>query len=321
MGRIYHRDQPGAPALIYSSVSQGPAHYQAMFTVLKACLVTGYPGRPAAGWKLIAEGLNYLVLRSGNDSFYLCLTHLGSGTLAFYLSETYTGMDGNIMVGDGLKSGVATGSTVQHVGICRRLAHSDANSSWALAADEKSFCLGATGNLSNDVLSDIPGTDSLLLYVGEDLDGLPIALGGVAGASASKLSFFSAQGGVTVLKSPRTGLLIGSSAVSVSTPSLYSTATLTSFSSACPLEQVTLGSPVWFADGAFGGRLRGLAQVFELSKAYSLNAFAKSLGRSTNLTIRDLSTPIDLADGFTYLLLPVSGGDCILLTDNPEFWP
>lgn len=306
---------------MYGGGSYHISHFTALATVLKACLVNGYGDSPAAGWALINEGSNFIVLRSGNNSFYVGISYMGNGDIAFYLSETYTGMNGNIMAGDGLKSGVAAGSTNPQIGRARYLAQSSATSCWAVSADPKSFCIGMMGDNSDTVLTVSPGFDALVAYVGEDLQGLPIALGGTPSATSTKNSFFSAQAAVTVMKSPRTGLLAGASAMAVSTPSLHVSNVLSNPASACPFESVTLVSPTWFADSAYGGRIRGVAQVVELSYNYNLNFCARSLGRSTNLTIRGLSQPLDLGDGFSYLILPVSSGACVLLTDNPEFWP
>ena len=62
MPTVYHRDDNGAPSYAFSASSSSPAHFSALKTILKACLVSGYGSKPAAGWTLVAEGDQYLVL-------------------------------------------------------------------------------------------------------------------------------------------------------------------------------------------------------------------------------------------------------------------
>lgn len=65
MATAYHRDQPGAPALVYSTSGSSVAQFTALKTILKTCLVVGYVNKPPAGWELINEGADYIVLRNG----------------------------------------------------------------------------------------------------------------------------------------------------------------------------------------------------------------------------------------------------------------
>lgn len=93
MATVYHRDDAGAPTFAFSTDRSNIAHFTALKTILKACLVFGYGGRPAAGWELIAEGARYIVLRNGPASGYVCLTSV-SEYVTVHLAATFTGMNG-----------------------------------------------------------------------------------------------------------------------------------------------------------------------------------------------------------------------------------
>ena len=141
MAIAYHRDQAGAPALVYNTTSGANAHFTALKTILKACLVTGYGSQAAAGWALIAEGTNYIVLRNGTHSGYVCLSWVTGGAVRVWLAETFTGMSGDVMTGAGLKTGTAANNaTPQAIG-ASYVAYSDAATAWKLVADSKTFVI------------------------------------------------------------------------------------------------------------------------------------------------------------------------------------
>src|SRR5262245_33223377 len=134
MATVYRRDDSGAPALTYSTAVPNVAHFTAFKTILKACLVYGYGSKPAAGWELIGEGANNLVLRSGSHSGYVCFTYL-NGVVTIYLAETYTGMSGDVMVGGGLKTGTGPSNTPPHrIPLYHPVYHTD-SCTWCLVGD------------------------------------------------------------------------------------------------------------------------------------------------------------------------------------------
>lgn len=69
--RVYRYDDPSAPVL--SSPSAG-----SLIAVLDACLVNGYPGKPAAGWTKEFSGTNLAAYRQGGGS--MCYLRVNDGT-------------------------------------------------------------------------------------------------------------------------------------------------------------------------------------------------------------------------------------------------
>lgn len=179
MANVYHRDDEGGLVLTYS-VTAGLNGWQAFKTILKACLVSGYGSKAPAGWELIGEGTNYLVLRNGSHSGYVCFTQHSTGHATVYLAETYTGMSGDVMTGDGLKTGLSASNGIPHRFIAANIATYAATTSWYMVADAKSFILQCTSNgttasapsISVTGMAHTPG-----LYVGEDSAGNFIAMG------------------------------------------------------------------------------------------------------------------------------------------------
>ncbi|RRV18131.1 hypothetical protein EGJ00_02050 [Pseudomonas saudiphocaensis] len=328
MATVYHRDQPGAPALTYSTDANNIAHFTSLKTVLKACLVLGYGSQPAAGWELISEGSDYIVLRNGSHSGFVCLTRIGGGAVRVFLAETYEGMSGNIMLGAGLKSGAANNfSLPQLFGIYAIFTHST-SSSWAVLADSKTFVISliCNSNGRDEVLAGYNAANRAnALYVGETSEGHFISVGGDASAAGSfggGGTYFGCRWGHTSLKNPATGLLVDVGSLVMYTPTLHrANEVAVANDRVHPLPTVFLVPLDWFGGGVYGGTLRGLAQVPALVNTYSSSYVAQSLGRSVPLTVRSAFDPIDLSDGWAYLVRAASYDLCsFLLTDNPEFW-
>lgn len=326
MATVYHRDQAGAPGLAYTNNSNGIQQFTALKTILKACLVTGYGAQPAAGWELINEGVNFIVLRNGSHSGYICLTY-ASSSVEVYLAETYVGMSGDVMAGDGLISGTSAGSSPKHKLNITSVVSASVSSSWALIADAKTFILtnASYPNASNYSLTEADGSSAnshRTFYAGEDTGGAFIACGGktTSYSSGSVESTFNASG-FTALKNPLTGLLVAPGGLMVQTPGLRSLADWSYSTVPVLLEKVELAHLPWFGDGAHSGYFRGLAMTPTLQEYPMPGYAAKALGASIMLTYRTGNTSIDLGDGYTYFprlttyLLPF-----FLVTNNPEFW-
>lgn len=329
MPKIYSREDAGAPDIAYVARDYNRAGFVAIKLVLKACLVFGYGSKAAAGWELINEGDNFLVLHNGAHTGYVCLTLVGSATLTVYLSETYTGMSGDVMLGDGVKSGTAGGSTIpQRLGLWAP-AYSAAGSCWYVVADEQTFILqmAGSGGYGPHVELAITSTQfTAALYVGNDSAGNFVSMGGTNIASTAHgdaIDHFC-QLGFTALKNPSTGFLVGTGSLNVRTPSLHSPGT-SNEATITKLDKVPLSRPVWCevttAPGLAAGEFRGIVQTPGVMAKYMSRA-AQSLGFSGVLTCRNMNTPINLGDGFQYLM----GGSYAannfvrLVTNNPEFW-
>lgn len=333
MARIYHRDQAGAPALTYSNTSTAQAHFDAFRTVLKACLVSGYGAIPGAGWELVHDAANSLVLRNGSHSGYVCFQRDASALslVRVWLAATYTGVDASgKIIGDGVRSGVAANSAVPQCVTVRSFAQNSASTTWALVADERSFCLSPSASTSSSP-PEVTGTQGNSydacspLYCGDDSAGDFICVGGInsatATASTSICNFYA--DGFTALKFPHSGLLVDASAISVAMPGCLVTGGTPGYlqvPSGLVFPDLQLTSPAWAANGVVR-RLRGLAFDPRLLTIYN-SQFSQALGGPV-LTTRNMNTVLSLGDGFGYLIARTYYVSCVslLLTDNPEFWP
>ena len=321
MPTVYHRDDAGAPALSYGAASG--LGFAALKTILKACLVSGYGSKPAAGWELIAEDTNYLVLRNGTHKGYVCFTWLSATNyVTVYLAETYTGVVSNVMQGAGLKTGIAANNSAPHRFYASYVVYNSASVTWFMVADAKSFVLcNPVTNGSGPSIAQTTGVSDygVMLYVGEDSAQNFIAMGGVNSSSdGSPVSHFSGQHGFTSLRDPSTGLLVDGGSLVVHAPGFEFFAP--SLSAVLALSEIALAPAVWVGGYVQGGRLRGIAMHHQLSRMWASHA-ARSIGFSGDLTTRNANTPINLGDGRTYYpTLKAYSSPFFLLTNNPEFW-
>lgn len=333
MATVYHRDQAGAPALTYFHTNTAQAHFDAFRTVLKACLVSGYGAIPAAGWELVHDAANSLVLRNGSHSGYVCFQRDSSGLTAItvWLAATFTGVDADgKILGDGVRSGTAANSAVPQRISVRAFVSYSSSSTWSLVADSKSFCLSPSPSSSSSP-GELIGSQgnayegNNLLYCGEDSAGDFICIGGLNMATAnvsSSVSYFNAEG-FTALKFPDTGLLVDAAAISVSMPGCVAPGAspiYLAFPAGVVFPDVKLSPPVWVANAVVRS-LRGVA--FDPRLLYAFNSLASQALGGPALTTRNLNTVLSLGDGYSYLVGRAFGYNAVtmLLTDNPEFWP
>ena len=323
MATVYHRDDSGAPTFEFSTNVTGIAHFTALKTILKACLVSGYGSKAAAGWVLIAEGERHLVLRNGSASGYVCFTSVaGTSHVTIYLASTFTGMAGDVMTGAGLKTGTgANGSSFQHRLWIPVLAWASASTTWYVLADEKTFYFQGGGGsfLFEFSTSDIGAMNPL--YVGEDSQGNFIAVGGQNTDSSQPFAYFGPEG-MTVLRDPATGLLVGAGSITTFMPgvrlSLNSSA-LATLEYVVALPDAPLCHVRWGAS-VMAGRLRGQALCPQIALHYP-SPGARCLGHVGALNSRNLNTPIPLGGAHTYLMgVAYAGSATRIVTNNPEFW-
>jgi hypothetical protein len=325
MATVYHRDDAGAPTYAMGSIlSSNTMHFEAVRTILKACLVSGYDSRPAAGWTLVAESTNYLVLRNGALSGYVCLTWVGTGYgyIDVYVAETFTGMSSNYMTGDGLKSGIAANNAAPQRIALGPYVYNTAVHTWTLIADSRTFVINLC-SVQNSTPAEVTGaagsagTWSSLLYVGEDSAGNFVSAGGQNTTSTSPVNYFGLSGG-TALKDPRTGLLIGAGALPDFV--VFSSQVTQARTEIVPILKTALSRSIWGFNGGLGGYLRGVALPVDVF-AHFPSKGAQSLGLAVVITSRNVNTPIDLGDGFTYFPTAYNYQSAFrLLTNNPEFW-
>lgn len=321
MAHVYHRDQPGSPALTYTTSSTAISHWQGMVAVLKACLVTGFGSQPAAGWELIFEDANTLVLRNGSHTGYICLSVVAAGVLTVSLAETFAGVSDGIIVGDGAKTGIATGNTVPHRQSYRSFAY-NVYTSWWVIADDKTFVFGRNGVASGSII-ELTGTVSAgyeltTLYVGEDSLGNFIACGGLNVANTSTPNCMWGSG-FTALRDPNTGLLVDTSSLDIVLPGAYWANTRGWFT-ASALPEAAFCKHYWGVGTTFA-KFRGIAMSPYTTFMYMSEA-AQMFGHSGPLTQNNAHLPLVFEDGHSYLVCPKYREYAALIwaTNNPEYW-
>lgn len=324
MARVYHRDQAGAPALVYNTSATDVAHFTAFKTVLKACLVDGYGSIPAAGWELVLESSSGIVLRNGSHRGYVHFTY-SAGVLTIYLSASYLGIGS----GDGIKTGVAANNATPHKFSLYGLVGYSASSTWAMVADERTFILLPFSKQSSapaEVIGSEPASYSPgTMYVGEDATGNFVACGGLNSTTTSVtgVSHRFGASGFTSLYYPSSGLLVDTGSITVRS-NVLSTVTEVDSSYVTPLPEVVLSKlGCLYNDPNSGwawGDLRGICADVRLLDRY-VSSGARALGGPV-ITTRNTNTPLDLGDGYAYLVCPKYSNQApfFLATNNPEFW-
>lgn len=322
MAYAYHRDQPGAPTITYSTSQGDAAHFGSLKTILKACLVEGFGDEPPAGWELIAEGDNHLVLRNGSHSGYLGLSY-SAGVVTVHLAATFLGMDGDIMQGDGLKSGTGSiSSSSKHRFGAALVARADNSSSWFVVADEKTFSISCSTNTAAGPY--VPGTTAagwlnFLFYAGEDSRGFFVAAGGdntsQTGRTSQRNYFYG--GGFTSLTDPASGLLVDTDPLGADTPGLMDI--LRQDGNPVLAPSVDFVRPYWEGSAVWAGYFRGLLLPGMLSH-YLPGVIAGSLGFQGEFNTRTANTTLDLDDQYSYFVPIYYRSPGLIMTDNPEFW-
>lgn len=319
MARVYCRDDPGSP--VYGFGESGSIGWHAFKEILKACLINGYGSRVAAGWSLINEGDRFIVLRNGSGSGYVGFTHnqISDQFCTVWLAQTYIGMSGNFMNGDGLRSGLAAGNLVPHKFHMFFLAQHTDRSSWYVVADERTFVMAAGGFFDSSQIANAD-YDFRSFYVGETSDGYFVAVGGenVAGTSSARAHFN--QLGATLLINPVTGLLVGSGAITVSIPSLYTTSP-SSRSESLALGDIDVGRARIYGAGVSAGKMRGVVIVPDVALDHTYQA-GLNLGLPIAVNARTFATALPMGDASTWFLGLKSPANTpgFLVSDKAEFW-
>lgn len=345
MARFYTKADAGAPALYYST---GGAIDVRVFgnikEILKACLVNGYgsgaSAKPAAGWTLIQEQDRSLTLRNASGR-YVTITsmavfvgtssNMNDRSFRVYLHNTFTGMAGGVPQGEGVVTGIAANASLPHHASLYYFGYYSATSIWTVLADQYSFYLCGYGSVSSSP-THFYGVNSYLdydrspntLYVGDDSQGNFIAVGGMlwAGASSSNPSTAFDHAAITTLHNPHTGLLIdtGGAPEVTMTVSLF-LANSRSGETPYPRDQFSLNPIEWVCGNKVAGALRG--GFIDLPSAH-VKAFAAIkawFGGPSTITCVEYLTPVQLADGYSYMLAPsFPSAKLAVITDNPVLW-
>ncbi len=337
MATYYYSEDGGAPTLTYGTAA-GVHRFTNFKLILKACLVTGFGARPAAGWTLIDEGDQFIVLRNASGGYvtFVCYYQFDSSIANYYnysrvyLHASYSGMVGGVPVGDGVVSGIAAGNSApQHFGILYGF-HYAATSRWAVFADATTciLMLVGTASLSPEVQTGSAfeggqSAPSMTVYFGDDDSGNLIAVGGRATLPSSGTAVFPRFDGaaLTALRNPATGLLVGAGGVAAEVVGVASPGTVNRLDihSRTVLDLAVVR---WVCAGALQGALRGFGVDPALAGHYA-TAIKNSIDATAiNHTVQQILVPSVLPDGFRYqpLLALPNDRKAVVVTDNPEFW-
>lgn len=345
MARFYTKADAGAPALYYAANNAVDVRIFGNFKeILKACLVTGYGSgagaKPAAGWTLIQEQDRSLTLRNASGR-YVTITSLAVfvGTSAsvndrsfrIYLHNTFTGMAGGVPQGEGVVTGTSPNGALPHTASFYYLGYYTQSSHWTVLADQYSFYLCGFGSTSSNISASTitnanmdSGRDPNTLYVGDDTQGNFIAVGGVlwVGASGTVPSTAFDHSAITTLRNPHTGLLIdtGGAPTYTQVVGLYQRSTRQD-QTPYPRDQFSLNPIEWVCGNKVAGALRGGFIDLVSTDVRSFAAIQAWFGGPSTVTCVEYLTPVQLADGYSYMLAPsYISGKLAIITDNPALW-
>lgn len=349
MPRVYSSKDAGLPAFYISTVSS-LQRFNNYKLILKACLVTGYGARLAAGWTLVDEGDQYLVLRnaSGNyvtisSGYYQNSSNLGyHGTFRVYLHATYTGINSSgVPQGQGVVSGTSGAATLP-VYFGSDVFYWGTNTRWVMLADERTFIFmqapftATASSVSGTQIDALNGNGTL--YVGDDLGGNHIAVGGVriATPNTTQPGLYFDRLAFTTLRNPVSGLLVDTTAISALLESsyesnnVYTTHTTNSqiaYLSSSPISvmpSIEMGLVRWVAAGQPQPGLRGIRRDHLMARNYSNLTRRQIEGALTSSdytgdTILNL-TPLVEGSLYLPLMAHVGGRGAFIVTDNPVYW-
>ena len=349
MPHCYSSKDAGLPAFYISTVAslQRFNNYKLVF---KACLVNGYGARLAAGWTLVDEGDQYLVLRnaSGNyvtisSGYYQNSSNLGyHGTFRVYLHSTYTGINSSgVPQGQGVVSGTSGAATLP-VYFGSDVFYWNGNTRWVMLADERTFVFmqapftSTASGVSGTQIDALNGNGTL--YVGDDLGGNHIAVGGnrIATPNTTQPALYFDRLAFTTLRNPVSGLLVDTAGINALLESAYeSSAAYTThttnsqiaYLSNSPISVMTsieMGLVRWVAAGQPQPGLRGVRRDHLMARNYSNLTRRQIEGAltSSDYTGDTILNLAPLVDGSLYLpLIAHTGGrGAFIVTDNPAYW-
>ncbi|SEJ58109.1 hypothetical protein SAMN05216201_11179 [Pseudomonas linyingensis] len=317
--RKYHSSDPGAPAVNQAS------WFQTFRAVLRACLVDGYGAgsSPPAGWSLIYDNTNGIVLKSNGVApayfNFQAYSPTGSNNTYGYM-QCLIGASCDSVNASGLMSGdgVRSGNVTNQQRIPLRAAF--AGTTWTLLADERTFVFYAN---SND-LNNFQGSQSIvMLYCGDDASNRSIVIGGALSSSASSAlynRFHSGGCAGSALRDPESGLLLDSVGGSLVSVALDVGSAANGSSWGMPysggLDELPLYPCYWLYGDTLVGRLRGLC--LSPIAIYSESTLLKALGLSPSLVTRGAWAQL----GEHHYAGGISGNysPSLVLTTNPAYW-
>lgn len=207
--RIYSSLDSGAPALPNLSSQRAIDNLK---IVLKACLVDGYSGKPAAGWTIgheHADGISF-----SNGEGYINFVQV-SGNIQVYLMESITNGSAALAQGANRRSGPwyeGQATAARHY--CTfPPSGTSAVKGWVVVADDKTVTwLAHSGSAANFAGAEVANNVRQAMHFGRFYpaiggNGFGVLGGGVSPASSGHYLFRPTAPSGTVLRNPFTGLI------------------------------------------------------------------------------------------------------------------
>lgn len=205
--RIYSSLDAGAPAL--PNVS-GQRFLDNVKLILKACLVDGYTGKPAAGWTIAHEHADGISFSNGEGVITFIYGATAQATQV-YIMETVTDGSTALPAGVNRRSGpwYEGSSDTARAWFTNYMHGTAANKAWVLVADEASvYFMAQTGTITT---ADTPSHQASSIYFGRFYPvGGGVGFCALGGSSSSGVGSYllgnlNSQVG-TVLRHPITNL-------------------------------------------------------------------------------------------------------------------
>lgn len=305
--------------------------------ILVPALVTGFGGKPGAGWSLVHEHDNGFTIGNARGDFYVNfvsnmpaqapLPAMHSQVIHIYTAASFTGADGPYMQGANRCSGLfrdgqpEPSGNARHGGRFRHLENASERQTlrWSVVATGDTFCYNSSSSYSSSSSSSYSSS----LFAG---DGnlynpsiiAPFCIGGNYESFNSVYNSYGLGRGYSTPLHPETGLAaVGTELRAYPDYRLNNRAGGDAYAGfsrlqlVCPQLYIPAGDRV-------PGTLKGFVSDPFLSEYASWEGYLTTLGLPAVFENRNM--PVIAPDGFKYCYVRHSSCGGSYMTDNPAFW-
>lgn len=305
--------------------------------ILVPALVTGFGGKPGAGWSLVHEHDNGFTLGNARGDFYVNfvsnmpaqapLPAMDWRQIHIYTATSFTGADGPYMQGANLCSGMfreGQPAPVNHARHCLYSLHlADTNQRqtlrWSIVAKGNTFCYNSSSSVAYSSSSSY--SSSLFAGDGNLYNPSIIAPFCIGGEFASFNSSSGGRGlgrGYSTPLHPETGLAAVDTELQAHPDyRLHTRAAGINYAGFSRLQLVCpqLDIP---GSNSVQGTLKGFVSDPFLSEYASWEGYLTTLGLPAVFENRNM--PVVAPDGFKYCYVRHTSCNGSYMTDNPAFW-
>lgn len=327
----YHSTDTGSPGINLTG-----SNINRLRQILRACLVDGYQGKAAAGWRIIHEHARGFSLQNGPGTGIINFVQNSAADIAneviqIYLLESAADTSAALLTGDNPRSGpwyTGSSNASRHtMNIYWPLVANVAAAVWGVVADERT-CILTCGS-TNGTVTQLSALGMSSLYFGEIKSGIElsgaatfVACGGqISAPSSASVSGGTMSGGYTALRNLGTGLISPAAAVDLACPEFtdglaVDTASINIADAHLVPSDLRL-NPLRVVSGQAGavGWFRGCVSDDSLRR-YGMKTTLRTLGLAQSL--ESLGKLIDVQG---YKLAAFGNGSYqFLATTHPDFW-